>query len=176
MPCCHQLGHGADGFLDRDVGIDAVLVIQVDDVDAEALQAGLAGFDDILGAAVDAVGLAGALGLAELRRHHHAVAAAFQGATEHLLVMAPAVHVGGVEMVHAGVDGVADQVFRHRVVGGAVDAGQRHAAQADGRDGQAALAEGAMFQFWLRRHEGASGDGFSGRLCGGGAADARGGR
>ena len=36
----HQLGHRADGLLDRHLGVDAVLVVEVDVVDAEPLQAG----------------------------------------------------------------------------------------------------------------------------------------
>ena len=38
-----ELGHGADGLFDGDLGIDAVLVVEVDVIDAEALQAGVAG-------------------------------------------------------------------------------------------------------------------------------------
>ena len=101
-----------------------MLVIQVDDVDPEPLQAGFAGFDDILGAAVDTVRLARPLGLAELGGDHHAVPAAFQRLAEHLLVVAPAVHVGGVEVVHADVNRVPYQVLGYRVVGCAVYPGQ----------------------------------------------------
>ena len=35
----HQLGHGAHRLLDRRVGVDAVLVVEVDHLDAEPLQA-----------------------------------------------------------------------------------------------------------------------------------------
>ena len=38
-----ELRHGADGLLDRDRRVDAVLVVEVDVVDAEALQGGVAG-------------------------------------------------------------------------------------------------------------------------------------
>ena len=38
----HQFGHRADGLLDRRVGVDAVLVVEVDVVDAQALQRALA--------------------------------------------------------------------------------------------------------------------------------------
>ena len=47
-------------------------------------------------------------------------------------------------MVYALVDGVADQVVRHRIIRRAVDAGERHAAEADGGDCEPARAERAM--------------------------------
>ena len=50
----HQFGHGADRVLDRHVGIDAVLVVEVDDIDIEPLQRGFGHRLDVLGAAVDA--------------------------------------------------------------------------------------------------------------------------
>ncbi len=40
LALAHQLGHGADRVLDRHVGIDAVLVVEIDDVEARALQRG----------------------------------------------------------------------------------------------------------------------------------------
>ena len=100
-----------------------MLVVQINHVDSEPLQAGLAGFQHIFGAPVDAVGLARPLRLAELRRDDHAVPVSFQRLAEHLLVMAPSVHVRGIEVVPPDVDRVPDQVLRHRVVGRAVNAG-----------------------------------------------------
>ena len=49
-----QLGHRADGLLDRHRLVDPVLVVEVDVVDAEPLQAGVAGRADVRRAAVDA--------------------------------------------------------------------------------------------------------------------------
>ena len=49
-----QLGHRADGLLDRHRLVDPVLVVEVDVVDAEPLQAGVAGLADVRRAAVDA--------------------------------------------------------------------------------------------------------------------------
>ena len=49
-----ELGHRPDGVLDRGAGVDAVLVVEVDVVGAEALQGGLAGRAHVVGAAVDA--------------------------------------------------------------------------------------------------------------------------
>ena len=43
-----ELGHRADGLLDRHGLVDAVLVVEVDVVDAEPLQRGVAGGADVL--------------------------------------------------------------------------------------------------------------------------------
>src|SRR5437763_1136475 len=60
-----EAAHRADRVLDRHAGVDAVLVIEVDRVDAEPLQADLARLLHVFGAAVDAIGAAGLAGLAE---------------------------------------------------------------------------------------------------------------
>ena len=49
LPFLHELGHRADGLLDGDLGVDAVLVVQVDMVDAEACEGGIARLADVLG-------------------------------------------------------------------------------------------------------------------------------
>src|SRR5438477_7902015 len=54
----HQLGHRPDGILDRRVGIDPMLVIEIDHLDTETLEARFAALPDILGSAVDAEHLA----------------------------------------------------------------------------------------------------------------------
>src|SRR4051794_17898198 len=93
-----ELGHRADGLLDRHRLVDAVLVVQVDVVDAEALERRLARVADVLRAAVDAQTLAVlAAHVAELRREDHVVATVGDRAPDELLVGERAVHVGGVE-------------------------------------------------------------------------------
>src|SRR5205814_7452529 len=90
-------------------GVDAVLVIKVDDLDAEPLQARLAGRADIIGIALDAEELAGgSADIAELGGEEHLVAAVADRLADQLLVPADAVHVGGVEEGHAAVDRMMD--------------------------------------------------------------------
>src|SRR5437763_12281686 len=68
--------HCADRILDRHRRIDPVLVIKIDDVDFESLEARLARLRNIGGAAVDAVGAARPAGLAGFGRVQDAVAPA----------------------------------------------------------------------------------------------------
>src|SRR5439155_15746363 len=54
----HEPRHGADRVLDRHSGVDAVDVIEVDRLDAEPLEARLAGDRHVIRLAVDAAALA----------------------------------------------------------------------------------------------------------------------
>jgi hypothetical protein len=138
-----QPRHPANRLLDRHRGIDAMLVVEVDGLDAQPLQAGFAGLQHVVGPPVDAICRARLrrLGLAELGGEHDAVAPSLDGAADQRLVVAPAIHVGAVEMGDAKIDGPADQVLRCRIVGRAVDTRQRHATQPDRADPQAVRAQ-----------------------------------
>ena len=133
--------HRADRLLDRHCRVDPVLVVEVDDLDPEPLQARLAGPGDIGGAAVDPVGAAGPACLTEFGGDHNAITAALQRAAEQLFVLPPAIHVRAVEMVDPEFDRAMDQPHSGRVVADAVDARQRHAAEADRRDLRSRFAE-----------------------------------
>ncbi len=121
--------HRPNRVLDRHFWIDPMLVIEIDLVDAEPLQAGLAGLLDVGRAAVDTVGAAGLAGLTELGRDDDLVAPALQGAAEQFLVVAPAIHVRAVEMIDAEVGRALQQRLGGLVVARAVGAGKRHAAE-----------------------------------------------
>src|SRR6185503_1551794 len=141
-----QLLHRADGLLDRHVRIDAGLVIEVDHVDAEALEAGIAGLLYVFRPAVDALLAVGAFHLPELRHHQRLLApAVLERPPEQRLVVAPAVHVGRIEVVHAALEGVMDDADGLLVVGVSVDAGHRHQAEADRGDFDRRTAELALF-------------------------------
>src|ERR1700682_5791423 len=130
-----QFGHRAHCLLDRYVGVDAVLVVEVDMTDAKPLQRGIAGGPDVLGAAADAGERSvGAAHVAKLRRHDDAVAASAECAPDELLVLERAVHVGRIEEVDAEVEGAVDGRDRLRVVTGTVELGHPHAAEAHGGD------------------------------------------
>ena len=136
-----ELGHRADGLRHVDLRVDAVLVVEVDDVDAEPLQRGVAGGADVLRPAVHAAAPVGGALDAELRREHDLVAATGDRPPDELLVGEGAVHVGGVEQRHAEVERAVhdgDRLGLVAAVGGAVEVRHPHAAQALGADGEAA--------------------------------------
>ena len=116
------------------VGIDAVLVVEVDVVDAEPRERRLAGLADVLGAAVDALPAAVvAAHVAELGRQHDLVASLGDGASDQQLVLERTVDVGRVEEEDAQVEGAVDGGDRLVVVGHAVELRHPHAAQPLGR-------------------------------------------
>ena len=89
-----------------------MLIVQIDVIDAQALQAGVAGAAHVLWPAVDAEeGAVRAAHVAELGGDHDLVTAGAQDVRQQAFVGArDAVHVGGVEKIHADVDGAVDDV------------------------------------------------------------------
>jgi len=121
-----------------------VLIVEVDRLHPEALQARVARLRHVLGAAVHAHAAVGIPHVAELGGDDHLPSSAADRPAHQLFVVARAVHVGGVEEVDAQLEGAVDDGDRRRVVALAVDAGHRHAAEADRRDGQRAASERAV--------------------------------
>ncbi len=119
FPAVHELGHGTDRLLDRDRLVDPVLVVEVDVVDAEPGQAGVAGRLDVAGAAVDPAGfrVLGVAHVAELRGDDHLVSSTLDRSADQPLVGEGAVHVGGVEQRDAEVEGALDRRGRLGLVG-----------------------------------------------------------
>ena len=68
MPAVDELRHRADRLLDRHAEVDAVLVVEVDVVDAEPLQRGLARLPHVLGVAAHLARAVVVADVAELRR------------------------------------------------------------------------------------------------------------
>jgi hypothetical protein len=133
--------------LDRHFGIDAMLVEQVDRVDAQPLQRRVADLSDVLGSVIHA-GLLARLWInreAEFGGDHHLVSYGLQGLTDNLLVGEGAVDLGGVEEGDAPIHRLADQrdalLLGQRVTVAEV---QPHAAEADGRDFQIAFSKFAL--------------------------------
>jgi hypothetical protein len=123
-----------------------VLIVEVDDLNAEPLQARLAGLRDIGRATVDAIGAAGAPRLPEFAGNHDAVAPPLEGPAKQFLVLAPTIHVRAVEMIDAEIDRPMDQRDPCRLVARSVNPRQAHAAEADCRDFRPAFAELAPFR------------------------------
>ncbi len=126
-----QPRHGADGIFDRHGRIDAVLVIEVDHVHAQPLEARLARTDDEFRTAVRDLAAATRAQIAELRRQHDFGTAPLDRLANELFVVTEAVHVGRVEKRDAPVERLVNESNAGRVVARTVGAGKRHAAEAD---------------------------------------------
>ena len=126
----NQPRHCANRFLDRDVAVDSVLVIKVDGIDPEPLQARLAGLPDVLGAAIDPGEAALSVAhVAELGREEHLAAAAADRLTHQFLVVAPPVNVGSVQEIQAQVEGPLNGLDRLLIVRGPVEFRHAHASE-----------------------------------------------
>nr|BFE82564.1 hypothetical protein GCM10020093_051650 [Planobispora longispora] len=140
-----QLGHRADGLLDRHPGVAAVQVVQVDVVDAEPAQRGVARLPDVLGTAVDGPRRRVVTpDDAELGRQYRPVPAVGDRPPDQFLVVAPAVHVGGVQEVHPEIQRPVDDLDRLGLVGRAVELRHSHAAEPECGDLGAAAAETSL--------------------------------
>jgi hypothetical protein len=82
LPCLDQRRHRTDRFLDRRVRVDAVLVIEVDVLDVQALQRRIDRGAHVLGAAVDRARSVVEPAVAELRGEHVLVAPAGDRASD----------------------------------------------------------------------------------------------
>src|ERR1035437_8976345 len=129
-----QLAHRPHRLLDGYVGVDAVLVVEVDVIDTEPLQAGVAGAVHMLGGAVDGHAPVRRALETELRGDHDLGAMPGNGLPDKPLVGERPVHVGGVEEVDAKLQGTMDRGDRLALIavrGGAVEVGHAHAAEPD---------------------------------------------
>jgi hypothetical protein len=124
LACAHQLGHRADGFLDRHGQVTPVHVVQVNDVGLQPGQAFVDALAHVGGVAADGRPARGAVGRvaddAELRRQRDLVPAVGQQPGNESLVAAAAVDVGGVDEGHAEVQAAVERGERFGVVGVAV--------------------------------------------------------
>src|SRR6266853_301875 len=94
----HQFGHGANGIFNGNGFVNAMLVIKVDHVGPEPLQAGVACLFHVFRCALYAQELAfWPAHVAELGGEDDFVAAVFDGPAHEFFVLAGAVHVGGIE-------------------------------------------------------------------------------
>jgi hypothetical protein len=106
----HQLSHGAHGFFDRSLGINAMLVIKVDRVDVETLEAGFTAGAHVFGPAVDSanVGIGAIADDGKFGGKENFVAAIADGSTNKDFIVPVAVHIGGVEKIDSQLDRTMD--------------------------------------------------------------------
>lgn len=153
VPLLDEFGDGADGLLDRDVGVEPGDAVDVDVVDAEALE-GVRG-EVLHGGRAAVVPAPGAVGVAQGAELHadpgllpQRGGRGAQGLADQHLVVAHGVEVAGVEQGDPGVQGGVDRGDRLRPVRLAVQRGHAHAAEAEGGD----LGTGGSERARVHRH------------------------
>ncbi len=144
-----QLAQSACNLLDRHIGIDPVLIEQVDTISLQAPERRLGHHADVLRPTVEPTAAFGGDGIdveAELGRNHHPISHRGQGLADQFFIDERAVRLCRVEQRHPQIDRLADQGNHVRFVRRrAVEGAHAHAAQSKGRDLQAAAAECACF-------------------------------
>ena len=133
LALAHEVRHGAHRFLDGRLGVHAVLVIQVDHLDAQALQALLAAFPHIVRLAIHAEeGAVRPAHIAELRGDHALLALAPDGSAHEFLIGTHAIHVRRVEEGDAEVERAVDGGDGFRIVASRIEIRHAHATEPHG--------------------------------------------
>src|SRR6266849_4866408 len=143
----HELSHRADGIFDRRIGIDAMLIVKIDSVGAEALQTGFASGADVFGTpGYFAPGrIIGISHDSELGRDCYFVAPAANRFADQFLVAMRSVSVGGIPEGDAELERALQRVHRLRIVAGPVKIRHAHASESERRYGKAASSEVSYF-------------------------------
>src|SRR5215213_3705955 len=115
-------GHSANRLFYGRIGVDAVLIIEVDNIDAETLEAFIAALANISGPAIDTEE-ASILGphIAEFRGEHNLLAPVPDGRAHQYLVGAQTVDVGGIEKGYTELDCTMDGGDRFAVVAACIE-------------------------------------------------------
>ncbi len=151
-----QLLHRPGDILDRHVRVDAVLVVQVDGVDAQAPERALRHLPDVLRATVQLLPAGGRVEVeAELRGNHRLPAERRERLPDDLLVVR-AVDLRRVEERHATVEGRANERDGLLPVGPVgrrpVPVAQPHGTVADRRDLESTLPQRTLLHLASPSH------------------------
>jgi alcohol dehydrogenase class IV len=123
--------HRTPRLFDGHGPINSVLIVEVDDVNAETAKRLLTGAHHVLGLAVDPLERAVLSALvAKLRGQYDLAATVPDGAPHEHLIRERPVHVGGVEEVDTTVDRLVDRRDRLCVVANPVELAHAHATEA----------------------------------------------
>src|ERR1700712_1975665 len=106
LACLDEVLYGTGSFLNGSVGINTVLIEEVDGVGLQALERPFHDLLDVVGAAIRRCPLPiisrGWL-KAELRRNDHVFAEGSEGFTDYFLIDVGAVHFGGIKEGNAAL-------------------------------------------------------------------------
>jgi hypothetical protein len=112
LPLLDQILHGPRNVFNRDRGIDAMLIVEIDDIDSETLQGALDYLLDVLGLAIQAAPTRFTRGggcPAKRRRDDDLIAERRQRFADQLLVRKRAIHFRGIEECDAAFHGRLQQ-------------------------------------------------------------------
>ncbi len=133
----------AGDILNRDIGVDAVLVEEINDIGLQTLQCLVGHRPDLFRPAVHAA--LATIGIeveTEFRSDHHLLAEGRERFSQKLLVLIRAIGLGRVEEGHAAFKRPPDQCCRFlNIRRRAITITQPHAAETDDRDFQSALSK-----------------------------------
>src|SRR5581483_4009913 len=122
-----------------------MLIVQIDGLDAQAAQAGLASLADVLGFAVDPdKSPVFSANIPKFRGEHDLSAMSLYCSADQFLISSVAVNIRGIEKRHTQIECAVNYLYRFVIITGAVKIGHSHAAQAEAGHGQSAAAEFAF--------------------------------
>jgi hypothetical protein len=130
LSLAYEIGHGAHGFFDWRLRVDPVLIVEIDHLDPESLEACLARLANT--GRVTPGAEHGAFGVAhpsELCRQHDGVALTADRAAEQLFVAAHSVRVRAVKKCDAAFDGVMEGGNRLFIVAAGLKIRHPHATK-----------------------------------------------
>ena len=136
LACRDQVLDGSGGVFNGHIGVDAVLVVEIDDIDLQSLERAFHGTLDLFRRAIGSLGATSSVGIdieSELGGDDDLFAEGREGLADEFLIGEGAVDLRGVEEGDAALDGGTEKrdhlvLFRERFVGKA----QAHATEAEG--------------------------------------------
>src|SRR5882672_7533103 len=151
FPFFHQLSHRSDRLFNGRSRIDAMQVVEIDEIDPKSTQAAFAGLPNVVRLAVHTAeaGIRGIAHDAELCRQSDLVPAAANGLTNQNLIRVGTVCIRRVQKSHAEIDRALNGRGRLLVIAPAVKVRHAHAAEAEGGDGEAGTSKLTALHVWL---------------------------
>ena len=150
----NEVLHGSRDVFDGDVGINTVLIVEIDGIDPKPLERSFGGLPDVLWPAIQSyhAALFGIDLETELGGNHDLRTVGSEGFTDEFLVGEWAVGLGGIEESYAAINGgmekrdhlllVSRRTIRHA---------HSHAAEPEGRDFQIAFSKFAFLHCFSLR-------------------------